>query len=153
MDYYEELSLELFRIEYGVDQLIRKNMVKTVKELLYKRERMEADGLDSIETLESLTRTPDAIALFTTEQALCAGFPFEMPAIVFCEAEHTSPLTPKALIEYSDLYDEIMDFYDYQVAVAIIERYGRTQFLNLSAVYHANIRYEMKKRGMKEFGE
>jgi hypothetical protein len=141
--FYEVLALNVFAMQVGVE-LIRKDMKRAAIRAIDPTGALGKDD-QLIDAIASLPRIPDAMAVLTPEHAERLGLR-KKHTIVFCEAEHTSPIPPVALQHYAEIYDVSEDGYDCTIAVAVIERYGRWHFLDLGAIYVASC-YAMNDQG------
>lgn len=130
--FYENLALSIFSLQTGID-LVRKKMKKCILEEIDPNKGCDEDN-DFTEKVSMLKRTPDAVAILSMEVAVSLGLPPKR-TILFCEAEHTSPIPENALWEYAALYDLSEDDPVYSVAVVVIERYGRWQILDLPSLH------------------
>ncbi len=132
--FWEELALNLFSVKTGI-KLTRKRMKQFILEQIDPNEERHKDYY-LITAISELKRTPDAVSVLTPDEAESFGLE-KIKTVLFCEAEHSSPITKEGLFEYAELFDMLEDDYGFNIALVVIEKYGRYQFVDLESLYYA----------------
>ncbi len=140
--FYEELALNLFSVKTGI-KLARKHMKQFILEQIDPNKERRKD-YHLITAISELKRTPDAVSVLTPDEAEALSLD-KIKTVLFCEAEHSNPITEDGLFEYAELFDMLEDDYGFNIALVVIEKYGRYQFVDLEALYYALVPLMLKE--------